>query len=137
MSGKFASGGQNAGAHEKRVIKALSYYDILENEDNELLFTITRSEGGPDAPDNPKLYYDGGDHAIFVKNSTAAVLCDFIHPGVRGSLSRCKEVLFAELEDGGIKREYMAPVVHCESIKSVADELMLMIEMKGGEDNGW
>jgi len=109
-------------ALKKRPMKVAGYYDILENEDGELLFTIKCLDSPMSDGHAPVLYYDGGPHAIFVKNDDVTLICDFVHPGVRGSLGKVDEVLFAELKDGDITEEYMVDVRHVPGIEEIANE---------------
>ena len=112
---------------KKRHVKVLSYYDILENEEGDILFTI-RHESARTDTHNPQFYYDGGDHAIFIKDDGHAMVCDFIHPGVRGSVGKIVrkggKILFAELKDGKIVDEYMAETIWCENVAEIAEEFV-------------
>lgn len=107
-----------------------SYYDILENEDNELMFTLKDIELPIDPAFTPRMYYDGGEHAIFIKNKTTGIICDYIHPGVRGSLGKVDEVLVAELKNGEIDEEYMVDVIHIQSpdVADIAGEYVTPIK---------
>ena len=104
-----------------KAMQVLSYYDIMENDDKELLFAIKYLDSPLLEEDSPVMYYDGGPHAILVKNDDLAVICDFVHPGVRGSLGKVKEVLVAELVDGSIKEEYTAEMRHVQGIEEIAE----------------
>ena len=111
-------------AMKGRDIRVLSYYDILENEDHELMFSVKqlpfpRSEGF-----EPRMYYDGGEHTIFLKNEHTVVICDCIHPGVRGSLGKVSEVLIAELADGEIAEEYMSGLLLADGVEKLATQLI-------------
>lgn len=118
----------NKEALSKRPMKIESYYDILENDEGELLFTIKFVDSPQIEDCRPIMYYDGGAHAIFVKNEEITIICDFIHPGVRGSLGRVSEVLFAELRDGNIMEEYMVDVLHVTGIDEIADMIVPPLE---------
>jgi len=107
-------------ALSKRPMTVESYYDILENDDNDLLFTIKFVNSPLIEGCKPIMYYDGKQHAIFVKNEDITIICDYVHPGVRGSLGKASKVLFAELKDGAIEEEYMVDVLHVPGIEEIA-----------------
>ena len=111
-------------ALKRSLVRTEGYYDILENDEGELLFTIKHLDSPLNADFKPVIYYDGGPHAIFAKNVEVAIILDFIHPGVRGTLSGLSEALIAELKDGGVAEEYMADVMHIDGLEEIADEYM-------------
>ncbi|MDR2570158.1 MAG: hypothetical protein LBD23_07645 [Oscillospiraceae bacterium] len=106
---------------KNRPMEVESYYDILENEDNELLFTIKYKNSPRIGEHRPILYYDGGPHSILVKNDNVTIICDYVHPGVRKTLGKVKEILVGELDDGKVVEEYMADVLHVPGIEEIAD----------------
>ena len=128
----------SADALKKRSVEVLGYYDILTNEDDELLFAIKHLESPEEDGYSPCLYYDGGPHAIFLKNEKLVVVCDQIHPDVRKLLGKAEEALFVELgtrlpsdtrqvfDDGDkvICEEYTALVQNHPNIEAIAEELM-------------
>jgi len=105
-----------------RPMRTENYYDILENEDKDLLFTIKHLDSSLIDGSDPIMYYDGGPHAIFVKNKDVTIICDYVHPGVRGSLDRASKVLFAELKDGEIVEEYLVCMRHVPGIEEIASK---------------
>jgi len=111
-------------ALEARSMKTLDYYDILTNDDGEVMFSIKRLGAKRDKKFAPVIYYDGGAHAILVKNEDLAVVCDHVHPGVRALLFGAKEVLIAELEDGSVAEEYMAEMRNLPGIERVAEKFV-------------
>jgi len=112
----------------KRQMKTENYYDILENEDNELLFTIKFLDSPLIDQCSPIMYYDGGPHAIFVKNKEITLICDYVHPGVRGSLDRVSKVLFAELKDGEVVEEYFVYMRHVPGIEEIASQYVTPLD---------
>ena len=112
---------------KKRHICVLSYYDILENEDKELMFTIKHESPRPEDY-SPAFYYDGGEHAIFIKDDEWVFVCDHIHPGVRGTATKIvrngEQILFAELLDGNIIDEYMVDTFWRDGVVILAEELI-------------
>ncbi|GHU01881.1 hypothetical protein FACS1894186_5470 [Alphaproteobacteria bacterium] len=85
------------------------YYDILENEDKELLVAMRARAG---SPRDSVLLYAGGDSARLRRNPAVdeEILLVGLHPGVRGALKASQEILIAEFMDTSIIREYSAEV---------------------------
>lgn len=113
------------------AVKVLEKYDILVNDEDEMLFGVDSlgiSKGAP------KLYYDGGPHAVFLKNEGQAVICDYINPAVRAQLLGLKEVLFVETQphakndDPEIDDAYQVEVQACTGVTELAEALMLLSE---------
>ncbi len=113
------------------AVKVLRKYDILVNEENEMLFGIDYLGIKKGAP---RLYYDGGPHAVFLKNEGQTVICDHINPGVRERLLGLKEVLFAEMpphaedSDPEIDETYQVEVLACTGVTELADALIQLSE---------
>jgi len=85
-------------------------YDILQNKEGDIMFSVLERET---EPDKPELVYDGGEHALLCRNSGHTVILDYINPDVRQSLAQAKEVLVAEhlkTDKKNFVREYMAAV---------------------------
>jgi len=81
-------------------------YDILQNEEGEVLVLIKARDGGPE---NPRFIYDGGDFALLYRSKESAIMLDNIHEQARESLKSVKELYFVEVEDDEVIREYTAP----------------------------
>lgn len=81
-------------------------YDILQNEEGEILVLIKARDGGPE---NPRFIYDGGDFALLYRSKESAIMLDNIHEQARESLKNVKELYFVEVEDDEVIREYTAP----------------------------
>jgi hydroxypyruvate isomerase len=111
---------------EKRRIVVLLNYDILENEDGEILFSIRDLKSPVKKTYIPRLYYDYGKHALLLKNDEVVVVCDSVHPGVRNNLAKQDEVYICEVEDENDINEFMAEVVLWKDIEQLAEELMNM-----------
>ena len=118
-------------AMKDRDIRVLSYYDILENEDHELMFTIKHRPFPVSEDFKPRMYYDGGEHTIFLKNENIVTICDFIHPGVRDSLGKVNEVLIGELADGTIVEEYMIELLLADGVEKLAERLIEYARITG------
>jgi hypothetical protein len=102
------------------------FYDILQNADGDLLFCVRTRDG---EPEEPKIVYSGGEHALFYRRPDQMIVLDYIHPDIRASLGKAEEVLVAEFSPGddpekmpdldnkqGILREYMAAVSHVSEL---------------------
>ncbi len=83
------------------------FYDILQNADGDLLFAIRARSG---APEDPRIVYDGNEHALFYRNKGFSITLDFIHPEAREPLSKVSTVLMVEFEKDEVVREYDVPV---------------------------
>lgn len=103
----------------------IGYYDILENDDKDLLFVIPYSGSGCDkAPEDAKLFYDGGKHSVLKDKSLPLLICDNLHPAVRENLSQQKEILacFCPKDTtnpdlkSDITVEFMAKVVYSPNV---------------------
>ncbi len=114
---------------DKKVVIG-GYYDILENDEGDLLIMMGYEGTGNDCtPDNPVLYYDGGNHAIFISRNTQPIICDYIAPGVRNNLIDTREILFAfcSKDDDGetkITAEFNVYVKRFSNISDIADLIM-------------
>ncbi|MCR5094068.1 MAG: CbrC family protein [Lachnospiraceae bacterium] len=67
-----------------------------------------------------ELHYNGGEHAVYVRNPHQLLLCDFIHPGVRELLAGTVDIFISETD---AKCEYMARVVR-DDIDALAEEVL-------------
>jgi hypothetical protein len=107
-----------------KKIEIENSYDILQNKDGDFMFSVLEREG---EPDNPKLVYDGGDHALLHRNGGHVVILDYINPDVRQPLTKTKEVLIGEHSKKDKKnyvREYVAAV---KIVKRLPEEYDLLI----------
>ncbi len=97
-------------------IEPISMYDLLTNDDNEVLLALPGYFKGE--AKTAELHYQGNTHAILVRNEDQLILCDEIHPEVRDYVFNSEEILVFEID---AKREYMAKVVR-DDIDAVAEE---------------
>ena len=89
------------------VIEQEKNFNILQNESGSLMILI---RARLDDAVQPKLVYNGGEHALLYRNEHQTVILDYIHPAVRKALRKQKQVLIVETNDGAIVREYMCSV---------------------------
>lgn len=89
---------------------ALEKYDVLENDDGEIMIAIHALPQGDET--RAILFCDGGKHAILFKGPYRLIICDFLHPQVRKKLPRREDVLcYEDQNPSEEKGEYMARVV--------------------------
>ena len=93
-------------------------YDILENSAGDLMIAI---KARMEDTKNPKIVYDGGEHAILYRTDDSAILLDYIHPDIRSSFLNSGRVLIIEVRDESIIREYNAPVKKMKKIPTPTD----------------
>ena len=105
------------------ITQVLGNYDILENDDHEILFVLNRKLPGENK--EPVLYYDGGEHGVLRKNDEGLFICDYIHPQVRESVYACNEILILEYKDSRDDSiEYMAKAVHAKGTSEFASKFI-------------
>jgi len=103
--------------------KILGYYDVLVNENDEVLIGLNISIPGECV--DSKFYYDGGEHAFLVKNNRSIILCDYINEGARSSISKAEKILFMECTNAGKDiEEYEVNSVKFEGLDSIAKKLL-------------
>lgn len=88
-------------------------FNILKNPAGDLMILI---RARLDNANNPKIIYNGGDHAVLYRNDGNTIVLDFIHPSVRSDLERVVTLLIVEANNGSIIREYTAEVKHMKEI---------------------
>jgi len=117
----------------KPLIVTEELYDIFQNGDGDLLFTIKQREGEPRMPE---IFYSGGKNALFRRRMDQYVLLDDVHEDARDSLGGLNEVLVAEViynnEKKDIVNEYAVPVrqlpkiVNLDSIEDIRNDGYLL-----------
>ena len=78
---------------------------VATDEDNELYIFI---EAKKDHPDNPRIIYDGNDHAVFLRRPDEKIILDYINPEIRGELRKSKQVVMVETILENVKESYYA-----------------------------
>lgn len=92
-----------------------SKYDILQNEEGEILIIINSRAGGPE---DPRFVYDGGETALLYRSKESAVVFKDIAKEARIPLKSVTTMLIVEVEDEDVAREYVVPVRVVKDIKS-------------------
>ncbi|MBP5161055.1 MAG: hypothetical protein ILP11_03320 [Alphaproteobacteria bacterium] len=82
-------------------------YDLLQNEDNEILMAIRARMGNVE---DPHILYDGGDTVLFYRNNETNFFIEAIPTTVRKLLSEVTQLLMIEVHDDQIVSEYTVPV---------------------------
>lgn len=74
----------------------LNEYDILRNDEDDLLFHIPFVTRGPS--EGATFHYNGGEHGLLWKNRETAILCTSIHPELRALLGEQPMIYVCEAE---------------------------------------
>ena len=94
-----------------------SRYDILQNEEGDILIIINSRAGGPE---NPRLVYDGGEQALLYRSRESAFMLNSIAREARMPLKSVNEVLMVEIENDDVAREYKVPVRVVRNLQALA-----------------
>jgi len=102
-------------------------YDVVENSDGDFMFVLKNRAG---SPDNARILYDDGDHAIFYRSELTPVLLDYINPEVKKGLEKVKQVLVVEFAENqeDIVQEYVVPIKKVKQLpfhKDTIDSLLV------------
>ena len=97
----------------QNIVEQEKNFNIMKNPAGDLMILI---RARLDDATQPKIIYNGGDHAVLYRNGDNTVVLDFIHPSVRADLERVMALLVVEAHDGSVIREYMAEVKHMREI---------------------
>jgi len=82
-------------------------FDILQNEEGEILIIIDSYAGGPE---NPRFVYDGGKTALLYRTKDSAVVFNEIPESAHIPLKSVSTMLIVEVENDDVAREYTVPV---------------------------
>lgn len=80
-------------------------YFVAESTNGELYIYISAKT---ETPLNPKIIYDGYDHALFLRNDEQKIILDYINPEVRDKLRKSQAVIIVETVLENIKDAYIA-----------------------------
>ena len=78
-------------------------YVVAADENNELYIFISAKK---DHPDNPRIIYDGYDHAVFLRQPEERIILDYINPEIRSELRKSKRIIMVETILENIKESY-------------------------------
>ena len=76
---------------------------VATDEDNELYIFI---EAKKDHPNNPRIIYDGFDHAVFLRTPQEKIILDYINPEIRNELRKSQRIIMVETILENIKESY-------------------------------
>lgn len=93
-----------------------SRYDILQNEEGEILIIIEARAGGPE---EPRFVYDGGKTALLYRNKDIAVVFNDIAEDAHVPLKSVSNMLIVEVENEEVVREYDVPVRIIKDVTSL------------------
>lgn len=91
-------------------------YDILQNEQGDILIIINSRAGGPE---NPRFVYDGSETALLYRTKESAVVFENIATDARLPLKSVSTMLIVEVEGEDVAREYDVPVRIVKDVKSL------------------
>ena len=100
----------------KNEIDQESRYDILQNEEGEILIIINSRSGGPE---NPRFVYDGGETAFLYRTKNSAVVFQNITKEARIPLKSVSSMIIVEVENEDVAREYVVPVRIVKDVKNL------------------
>ena len=82
-------------------------YQILPTTNGSLVFAISLKST---EPLDPKIVYDGGNHAVLCRSEKDMVVLDFLHPTAKKMMQSISEVHIAEIDYSNKKMVRFYPV---------------------------
>ncbi len=83
------------------------FYEAFLNKDSEIMFAVAHRSN---IPVQPKIIYDGKEHALFYRTPEDIIILDFLHPEIRKPLRKVTKVLISEVDAEKVVREYEVPL---------------------------
>ena len=99
------------------IIEPVNEYDILLNEDDEVLIAIRARLGGVS---RPQILYDGEDKILLYRNADQTIYLADVPEAVRDVLKTVSKLLMIEVHDEAIIREYMVPLKQVERLPELS-----------------
>lgn len=101
--------------------KNANIYLMLTNSEDEKCIILTPNVLPVTEPDNPKLLYDGMEHAILYRNNKESTVIDNIPEVQREELLKLEKILIVEFDVVNNKpnKEYMAEIVKIKSLEQI------------------
>ena len=90
-----------------KQIEPVDEYDILLNEEGEIMIAIRARLGGVN---KPQILYDGADRILLYRNADQTIYLANVPQEIRKTLERVSKLLMVEVHDDAIVREYMVPL---------------------------
>ncbi len=94
-------------------VRLANNFVVAEGEEGEIYIFIDACK---DKPQNPRVIYDGKDHAIFLHSPDDKIILDYIHPEVREKLRHSTGVVMVETILENIKDSYVADLQIVDNI---------------------
>ncbi len=88
-------------------------YLIAEGSDGELYVFLTAKSH---YPQNPRIIYDGKDHAVFVRAPEQKIILDYINPEIRDKLRKAEQITVVEAILEKITNTYHVDMQHVDNI---------------------
>ena len=98
------------------VIEPVNEYDILLNEEGEVLIAIRARLGGVN---KPQILYDGSDKILLYRNVDQTIFLADVPQRIRKALENVSKLLMVEVHDEAIVREYMVPLKMVKSLPAM------------------
>ncbi len=113
-------------------------YDVLENDEGEILFSIPLDDPYSFCDiENPVIYYDGLSHSLLTSDNKETIICDYISPAARDKVYNRDSLYlnFTETDDdeGNIVHEFQANLIRTDFVSSVAE----LYVNDSSEDDDW
>ncbi len=97
-------------------MEQLKRYTVFLNEKGDLIVVIPFIADSQ--PAQPKILYDGGQHALFFRTPDNVIIMDYLNEAAQIVLKQAGKILLFEvdLEKQSIVSDYFVPVVMCEKL---------------------
>lgn len=84
-------------------------YVVLPTTEDDLVFAIAVRE---QEPDDPRLLYDGDEHALLMRGEKEVIVLDYLNSEVQNMLKRSQNISIAEIDykEKLMVRDYAVPV---------------------------
>ncbi len=99
------------------IVEPVDEYDILLNEDDEVLIAIRARLGGVS---KPQILYDGADKILLYRNADQTIYLSEVPEVIREALQKVSKLLMVEVHDEAIVREYMVPLKQVDRLPAIA-----------------
>lgn len=93
-------------------------YEVIQNPEGELLFGVKAREN---EPQEPRLLYAGGEHALFYRSQAETTLLDFLPELAQETLRKLPKVSVAEFSDNEEMLRFYEMPVHNLAKLPIAD----------------
>ena len=91
----------------EKIVESSEEYDVLLNEDDDVLIAIRARMG---EVSNPRLLYAGQDRILLYRNAEQTIFLADVPAQVRDALKKVSKLLMVEVHDEAIVREYFVPI---------------------------